>query len=172
MKNYKILKDAVNLALRPACEKYGFVTYRIISHWEQIMGKNLAALSFPVEVIFPKNKNDDGFLIVGVSNPGFSLEIQASESIILSKLASYFGYRAITKIKIKIIQKSNINSSSNILEETFISTKIRKNVNMNNFEEINDNENKNFIELINQINDKDIAQEIIALKNTLFVVNK
>ena len=169
MKGYKALKDILQNTLRPACDRYGFITYRIINHWEQIVGKNIASLSHPIKISFPHNKNYEGILIIGVSNPGFALEIQASELIIINKLASYFGYKAINRIRIKIVQKIthiyNCTMAPNSKEMSTNSYQYSKNINCNT---LSLKEDEQINALINKIEDKEIAEEITALKKSLF----
>jgi hypothetical protein len=102
MAHYKKLDVALADAMKPACQKYGFITYQIIANWRQIVGEHMAAISFPMEIIFEPNQKINGTLVIGTKNPGFALEIQASQEIILSKLATYFGYKAISRMKMKI----------------------------------------------------------------------
>ena len=171
MKGYKTLKDILSDTLKPACEKYGFITYRIINHWRQIVGKNIATLSHPIEISFLPNKNDEGLLTIGISNPGFALEIQASELIIINKLATYFGYKAISRIKIKITPKiTNLyehNTVSNIQEKSAVIYKCAKNTNN---QILSIEEDKQINALIDKIADKEIAEEIAALKESLFTL--
>ncbi|MDJ1407732.1 MAG: DciA family protein [Candidatus Midichloria sp.] len=167
MNHFKILNEAIGSALKPACEKYGFVTYRIVSHWEQIVGKHLAYLSFPIEIVFPRNRSDEGLLIIGVSNPGFALEIQASESIIVSKLSSYFGYKAISRVRIKIAQKKY----SSFIEKPARSP-IKATFRDCTLEGITEEEDKNLTKLIKGIKDPELVEEIAALKEILFFVDK
>ncbi|MDJ1257358.1 MAG: DciA family protein [Candidatus Midichloria sp.] len=167
MNHFKVLKEAIGSALKPACEKYGFVTYRIVSHWEQIVGKHLAYFSFPIEIIFPRNRSDEGLLIIGVSNSGFALEIQASESIIISKLSSYFGYKAISRVRIKIAQKKY----SLFVEKPALSS-INAASKAYTLEGITEEEDKNLTKLIKGIKDPELAEEIAALKEILFFVDK
>ena len=166
MKGYKKLKDILDHTLKPACEKYGFITYRIINHWEQIVGKNLASLSHPIEISFAPYKNDDGLLLIGVFNPGFALEIQASELTIINKLANYFGYKAISKIRIKIVSKPKQNNQEATIK--------KNNPNLSNpsinhsADQLTKAENNKLTILIEKIHDQEIAAEIAALKEKLF----
>lgn len=40
-----------------------------------------------------------GTLVIGVNNPGYIVQLHCSQNMILDRLALYFGYRAITRIK-------------------------------------------------------------------------
>lgn len=86
-------------------KKFGFANYKIISDWPFIIGSRLASYSIPQRIDFPPGQSIGGVLYIAISNPGLSLEIQAREGQIVNKLATYFGYRAIGRIKI-IIDKN------------------------------------------------------------------
>jgi hypothetical protein len=84
----------------PAFKKKGFIHTRLIAEWEQVAGKELAALCHPIEVKFPRGKKDNGTLVLMVDS-GSALMIQHQQGLLLEKLAIYFGYRAITKLVLK-----------------------------------------------------------------------
>ena len=104
MKQFVKLDSALADAMKPSCQKYGFITYRIIAYWSQIVGEKMASLSSPLQIIFEPHKNYNGTLLIATSNPGFALEIQSSQNVILSKISTYFGYQAVSKIRIKIMK--------------------------------------------------------------------
>ncbi len=93
------LGKAIAEAAKPAFRKKGFVLTRLLSHWHEIMGKEIACKCYPVEVKFPHKKRNSGILLVR-TNGSHALEIQHMEAIIIAKIASYFGYQAICKIRI------------------------------------------------------------------------
>jgi hypothetical protein len=80
--------------------KKGFVEVDIISKWETIVGKELAENVIPQKIIFKKGRRDGGTLYVLVSNGAFALELQHKEQVVISRINSFFGYRAIEKINI------------------------------------------------------------------------
>ncbi len=86
-------------------KKFGFANYKVISDWPFIIGARLAQYSVPQRIDFPPEQTANGVLYIAISNPGLALEIQANEGQIVNKLATYFGYRAIGRIKI-IIDKN------------------------------------------------------------------
>lgn len=91
----KILEEVTDRAFR----KRGFVQTRLLTHWPQIAGGDIAAKCSPRDVKFPPNRRRNGTLTLQVTG-NHALEIQHSEAVILEKLAGYFGYRAIDRIKL------------------------------------------------------------------------
>lgn len=94
------LGDALPGITTPAFKKHGFHEARLIRDWPAIVGESLASQSRPQRLIFPRDKKTDGTLRVEAS-PGFALEMQYMESMILERIAAYFGYRAVTRLQIK-----------------------------------------------------------------------
>ncbi|MFI4984076.1 MAG: DUF721 domain-containing protein [Rickettsiales bacterium] len=101
-KNFKDLSASLTKA---AFTQHGMSNIKIIQNWPIIVGKELAKLSFPQRIAFKPNQKVDGVLYIAVSNPGFSLSLQAQESLLVEKIATFFGYRAVGRIKI-VIDKS------------------------------------------------------------------
>ncbi|AIF81264.1 hypothetical protein I862_03520 [endosymbiont of Acanthamoeba sp. UWC8] len=101
----KKLINIIEEVTKPICKQYGFINFKITANWQQIVGVRIAQICSPVVVKFQGEENINGILTIGVENPGFGLEIQANSNIIVEKIATYFGYRAVDKIKLQIIPK-------------------------------------------------------------------
>ncbi len=80
--------------------KFGFIEADMISNWASIVGQEMADKTYPLKINFSKNKRDNGNLHLAVSSGAYALEIQHREKIILERINSYFGYRAVAKITI------------------------------------------------------------------------
>ncbi len=80
--------------------KKGFIEVDIISKWNNIVGDNFASVITPLKITFPINKRSEGTLFVTAQNSSVALEIMHKNLIIISKINSFFGYNAVTKIKI------------------------------------------------------------------------
>lgn len=91
------LHRAVEDATRPVFKKRGIAESRIITEWPRIAGEVLAGKTLPKRVAFTKGQRDNGTLYLTVA-PGWALEVQHLEPIILDKIATYFGYRAVAKL--------------------------------------------------------------------------
>ena len=77
-----------------AYRKYGFAAARLIVDWEIIVGERLAA------VCLPERLARDGALTVRVA-PAFALELQHLEPRVLERIATFFGRRAVTRLRLR-----------------------------------------------------------------------
>jgi hypothetical protein len=159
---YKSLKDAVCSVMEVPSNRYGFISYRIILHWPEIVGQGLARLSYPLQVLFDPGKAVDGTLIIGIANPGFALELHSASSLILSKLAVYFGYKAVSNIKIKIAKQSVF-----AVKEPVAQPQIKY---RNKTQLISAAEDEELSLLLSELaaRDSDLAEVLRGLKDTVF----
>lgn len=167
MKKYSKIQEATRLVLQPICEKYGPM-FKIISLWQEIVGTNIAAISTPIDVISPGNKHENKTIIIGVNNPGFALEIQAAESLIISKLSIYFGYNFINRIKIKVIRKSNINNNTQFTKQQLTKSSYKSVQPLK--DQLHPDEDLAINNSISKISDKELIDELKILKESLFFI--
>jgi hypothetical protein len=100
--------DNVTKAYR---KEHGDVLYNLIKLWPKIIGDRLSRISMPVKLQFSKG-NTNGTLIIEVMSPAFSLEVQAMEHIIVQKVAVFFGYQSIARIRVQASNNRNRFTSS------------------------------------------------------------
>lgn len=93
------LHSAVEAATKPVFKKRGIAESRLITEWPQIAGQVLADKTLPKRIAYGKGQRDNGTLHITVA-PGWALEVQHLEPIILEKIATFFGYRAVAKLHI------------------------------------------------------------------------
>ncbi len=95
----KTLSQCIEPITRPVLKTQGLAGSKIISEWGFIVGNKLSSHCIPQKLSFPSGKKSGGTLSIAVEN-GFATELQHAQSIILEKLAVYFGYRAVARINI------------------------------------------------------------------------
>jgi hypothetical protein len=95
----KTLSACIEPVTRPILKTQGLAGNRILSEWSQIVGEKLAAHSIPQKLSFPAGKKTDGNLTIATEN-GFAPEVQHMQAVILERLATYFGYKAVSRITI------------------------------------------------------------------------
>lgn len=95
----KTLERCIEPLMKPVLKTQGLAGSKIISDWASIVGPELARRSVPEKLSFPAGKKSGGTLMISVEN-GFATELQHMQPIILERLASYFGYKAIVKLGI------------------------------------------------------------------------
>ncbi len=95
----KTLGACVEPLTRPALKAQGLAGSKILTEWASIVGPMLAQHSLPEHLSFPRGKKTGGTLVISTEN-GFATHIQHMQAVILERLASYFGYQAISRITI------------------------------------------------------------------------
>ncbi len=85
---------------RTALGKRGFAEGGIVTDWAAIVGPHLAAGSLPERLSFPRGARRDGTLQVRVAG-ALALELQHLEPVVIERINGYFGYRAVTRLKIR-----------------------------------------------------------------------
>lgn len=90
--------------------KKGFVETDILTNWPDIIGEDLANFTSPVKIDFKPQQRLNGTLHLEVPSGAFALEVQHKEKIILQKINTYFGYNAVSGIR--IIQNPNFQIST------------------------------------------------------------
>lgn len=97
-KGLRPLGQTVEALTRPSMRKRGFAENSLLNHWPSIVGPELAAWSCPQKLA--QQHDNGGVLHIAVSGP-YALEIQHLEPIILERIATYFGYRAVSRLSLK-----------------------------------------------------------------------
>jgi len=91
-----------NLALklaRPALGKRGFAGAEIISHWPTIVGADLAAFACPLQVKYPRGRNNGASLHLRVSHGAAAAMLQMKIPLIIARINRFFGYEAVADIQ-------------------------------------------------------------------------
>ncbi len=101
--NYEPLAVAKNIRplVRELLGKKGIMQLEILSHWQDIVSVDLAAYSFPEKIEFRQSAKNGGIAHLVVPSGAFALELQHREKQIISKINTYFGYNAVSGIRIR-----------------------------------------------------------------------
>ena len=89
--------ECVEPLTRPVFKAQGLAHARLITHWAHVVGPQLALRCHPLKLQFPRQSQNGGTLTIGCE-PGFALELQHMQPVILERLAAYFGYKAIDRL--------------------------------------------------------------------------
>lgn len=139
--------------------KNGFVETDIITNWAEIIGEQLAAYTAPQKIDFPRNKKNDGCLHLAVPSGAFAVEIQHREKYILQKINTYFGYRAVSSLK--IIQNNELSIPA-----------VRNSKSSSKPQPVLSEEEKEFIKNIsNEINNENLKEILIKLGHSIYADN-
>jgi hypothetical protein len=96
------LADHVGKAVTDAFAKHGFAAVEIVTHWEEVVGSELATRCEPLRLSFPRR--DDpmsvGTLYVRAES-AYAIEVQHLASAIIERVNRYFGWRCVGRISIR-----------------------------------------------------------------------
>lgn len=89
---------------KAAFARHGFAQADVVANWDAIVGSDLAAVSAPDRIKWPRGAGEEaqkrgGTLVIRAA-PGRALELQYEASRIISRINSFFGYSAIASIKV------------------------------------------------------------------------
>lgn len=93
------LAECIAPAADPVLTGRGKLQARLTRDWGRIAGE-AAAISLPHSLTFPKQSASEGVLTLAVP-AAHAMEIQYMEPLLLERIASYLGYRAVTRIRIQ-----------------------------------------------------------------------
>ncbi len=78
----------------------GLAEIEILENWEKIIGPELARFSCPQKIDFSKDSRCEGTLHLMAASGAYALEIQHKTELILERINTFFGYRAVSALKI------------------------------------------------------------------------
>jgi hypothetical protein len=79
--------------------KRGFAAARVIAAWPDIVGPLLSSCSIP-ERLVKDRAGTEPTLLVKVA-PGAALELQHLEPLVIERINTHFGFRAVARLKLK-----------------------------------------------------------------------
>lgn len=85
--------------IQPTVKKRGFVSPRVLMDWEKIVGQDLVLHCKPDRIVFPRGQKNKGTLYL-VVDPKSAFRFDYIKDLILEKVNTYFGYGALSFIKI------------------------------------------------------------------------
>lgn len=100
MKNSYRLRQAVQSIVRPLFKHQGISDALLLMEWKTIIGSQYAPYIECEKIKFPPGKKTDGTIILWVEK-AMALFVQHTELILLEKINTFFGYKAITRIILK-----------------------------------------------------------------------
>lgn len=90
---------AVGKLARPILKGRGFAAADLVIRWRELVGETLADNSAPERLVWPTGKSEDATLKLRVA-PGFGPEVQHLAPLILERINTFYGYRAVTRLAI------------------------------------------------------------------------
>ncbi len=101
------LADLVGPALTAAFKQQGFASGELVTHWEDIVGGEIAAHCEPMKINWPRKGNlgdaeepEPATLVLRCQGPA-AIEIQHLAGVIVERVNRFLGWRAIDRIALR-----------------------------------------------------------------------
>ena len=96
------LADLVGSCLNTAFARQGFAAVEIVTHWEDIVGADLARRSEPMRLTWPRREDPDsiGTLTIRVEG-AYALELQHLAPVVIERVNRYFGWCCVGRIALR-----------------------------------------------------------------------
>ena len=138
--------SSIPKTLKKHLRKGGYNYSNIVDNWTRIVSAEISNACYPINVKMGKEMRD-GTLVLNVTH-GKELDIEYSKNEILDKINSFFGYKCISNIKLKIV-KEKINSKKKFLPKIKNLTKIEEKMSKVNDDDLKSSLN-NFLKAYNE----------------------
>jgi hypothetical protein len=97
------LAEFVSLCLADTFAQRGFAATEIVTHWEDIVGPEVAAHAEPMKIQWPRptaRDTESATLLLRVEGPA-AIEIQHLAGVIIDRVNRFFGWQAIGRIALR-----------------------------------------------------------------------
>ena len=100
----KPLADLVASCVASAFERQGFTSCEIVTHWDEIVGPEVAAHAEPIRMQWIRNRDPDesppATLVLRVEGPA-AIEIQHMSAVIIERVNRYLGWQAVGALALR-----------------------------------------------------------------------
>jgi hypothetical protein len=100
----KPLADLIGPCIAGACKRQGFVSSEIVTHWDDIVGREIAEHAEPMGMRWTRSSDPDdaepATLVLRVDGPA-AIEIQHLAEVIVERVNRYVGWHAVGRIALR-----------------------------------------------------------------------
>src|SRR5215510_13205364 len=98
------LADLVTTCVTSVFERQGFTSCEIVTHWDDIVGPEIAALAEPIRMQWVRSRDPDesppATLVLRVEGP-VAIEIQHMSGVIIERINRYLGWQAVGRLVLR-----------------------------------------------------------------------
>ena len=140
--------SSIPKTLKKHLKKGGYNYSNIVDNWTRMVSKKISDACYPISVKMGKNMRD-GNLFLNVVH-GKELEVEYEKKEIMDKINSFFGYKCISHVTLKIVQ-NKINKEEKVFPKIKNFSEIDKKMSTVNNSDLK-NSLKNFLKAFNERN--------------------
>ncbi|GGF88050.1 hypothetical protein GCM10007301_54990 [Azorhizobium oxalatiphilum] len=95
------LADLIGPSIADALGRAGFSVVEIVTHWDDIVGPDLAPRTLPLKMQWPNRQNNEpATLVVRVEGP-YAIELQYAAPVVVERINAYFGWRCVGRLALR-----------------------------------------------------------------------
>ena len=102
--------------LKKLLRKGSYNFSNIIDNWSKMLGKDLSNACYPSTIKMSKEMNN-GTLVLNVIH-GNELTVEYGKQEIIDKINSFFGFRCIKEVKLKVVQEKKMQKKISSLNQS------------------------------------------------------
>ena len=140
--------SSIPKTLKKHLKKGGYNYSNIVDNWTRMVSKKISDACYPISVKMGKNMRD-GNLFLNVIH-GKELEVEYEKKEIMDKINSFFGYKCISHVTLKIVQNT-INKEEKVFPKIKNFSEIDKKMSTVNNSDLKSSL-KNFLKAFNERN--------------------
>jgi hypothetical protein len=108
-KSARPLADLVGPSLAAAFKRHGFASTEIVTRWEDIVGREVAAHAEPIRITWPRQPQcadgetdapEPATLVLRCEGPA-AIEIQHQAQVIVDRINQFLGWRAVGRVALR-----------------------------------------------------------------------
>jgi hypothetical protein len=85
---------------KPILGERGFAAGAVVSEWAAIVGPELARVTMPEKIVYPRGRSVEGALRLRIASGAAAVEVQHLEPVLVERINGYFGYRAVARLRL------------------------------------------------------------------------
>ena len=116
--------------LKKLLQKGSYNFSNIVDNWSKMVGKELSNACYPNTIKMGKEMNN-GTLILNVIH-GNELTVEYGKQEIMDKINSFFGFKCIKEVKLKVVQEKRVSKQVSSFNEASLNYSNKKLENINN----------------------------------------
>lgn len=95
------LADFVAPSIADVCGKAGFSVVEVVTHWDEIVGPELAPRSLPMKLQWARGSETEPATLVVRVEGAYALDLQYAAPVVIERINIYFGWRCVGRITLR-----------------------------------------------------------------------
>lgn len=95
------LADLVAPGLADVCGRVGFSVVEVVTHWDEIVGPDLAPHCVPLKLQWPRQEEGGAATLVVRVSGAYAIEMQYAAPVVMERINTYFGWRCVGRLALR-----------------------------------------------------------------------